>query len=402
MATEEIMKLCETLSLIKEDGVFVNIARDVHDEGVESVSHCLVGKVQSRKKINIEAFRNTIGQIWGTMGLMEIEVLAEHLFVFHFQSLEDHEMVWTRGPWHFDRCLIVLIKPQELGEISKLSFNLIEFWVQVHNIPFICMNGKIAHFIINSIGHVIDFPMESKDCWGKFLRAKIRVDILSLLREECVDDEGHKKIMSGLQPKYGAWLQASSMDRVKPSTKEDGSNRDIRDTSKGFETWDQSYSRDLQLRKNSDIPTNQEWLPKYNMPVTDNSLQGNDVSGKVMNDQGNVLEQNHILNMIGSKDGNMIAQVEEMDDVSAIMDMGQTACKNELGLSKGNGRKWKRIARGEQIKQIPHGCLSLMQKVLAVSQAASKFPVSKLSPGKVRASPDKASGSPSGTEKFAC
>ncbi|KAK2642252.1 hypothetical protein Ddye_024015 [Dipteronia dyeriana] len=80
--------------------------RDVHGEGVESVSHCLVGKV-----LSIKAFRNMIDQIWGTMGLIEIQALAENFFVFHFQSLEDRQMVWARGPWHLDQCLIVLVKP---------------------------------------------------------------------------------------------------------------------------------------------------------------------------------------------------------------------------------------------------------------------------------------------------
>ncbi|TXG73942.1 hypothetical protein EZV62_002521 [Acer yangbiense] len=393
MATEEIAKLW-----------------DAHGEGVESVSHCLVGKVLSRKKINIEAFRNTIGQIWGTMGLLEIEVIADNLFVFHFQSLADREMVCARGPWHFDRCLIVLVKPQGLGEISKLSFNFVEFWVQVHNIPIICMTGKIARLIFNSIGPVIDFPMETKNYWGKFLRAKIRVDISKPLKRgvvigleengvqitaalkyerlsdfcyvyglightirECMDDEGCQKLMSGSEPKYGAWLRASPMDKVKPPTNEDGGNRFRRNASKGFEKRDQSYSRNMPQRNINDSPFNQERLTIENNLSTANPLIGQDVSKTVVDDQGKVLEQNQVgtsseFNNIGYKDGDKSEKVDERDGVSATMAMNldsqhmqqgmdkssavdQFACTKDLDSPKGTGRKWKRVSWSVLVKQ---------------------------------------------------
>ncbi|KAL5804737.1 hypothetical protein ACOSQ3_031537 [Xanthoceras sorbifolium] len=245
MATEEILKLCEALSLSEEDGPILDIAGDVQADGIRSVEHCLVGKILSRRKVNREAFRGTIDQIWGTVGRLEIEMVGDNVFVFHFQSLEDKAMVWSRGPWHFDKNLIVLEKPVGPGAISELKFKYSEFWIHIYNIPLACMNCKVARLIAEEVGTIVDFPIDSKDLWGKFLRIKVRIDITKPLKRgirlrlanfdtmittlikyerlpdfcygcgfighsfrECYNSEVRKNIMDGVEPKFGGVLIA--------------------------------------------------------------------------------------------------------------------------------------------------------------------------------------------------
>ncbi|KAL5751427.1 hypothetical protein ACOSP7_026030 [Xanthoceras sorbifolium] len=97
---------------ICEDGPILDIAGDVQADGIRSVEHCLVGKSCR----------------------VEIEMVGDNVFVFHFQSLEDRAMVWSRGPWHFDKNLIVLEKPVGPGAISQLKFKFSEFWIHIYNI----------------------------------------------------------------------------------------------------------------------------------------------------------------------------------------------------------------------------------------------------------------------------
>ncbi|KAL5770302.1 hypothetical protein ACOSP7_014456 [Xanthoceras sorbifolium] len=240
MATDEILRLCETLSLSEEDGPVLDIAGDVQADGIRSVEHCLVGKILSHRKVNREAFRGTIEQIWGTVGRIEIEMVGDNVFVFHFQSLEDKAMVWSRGPWHFDKNLIVLEKPVGPGTISQLQFQFYEFWIHIYNIPLACMNCKVARLIAEKVGTIVEFPMDSKDLWGKFLRIKVRIDITKPLKRgirmrlenfetmitalikyerlpdfcygcgfighsvrECHNSEVRKSIMEGVEPKFG-------------------------------------------------------------------------------------------------------------------------------------------------------------------------------------------------------
>ncbi|KAL5862157.1 hypothetical protein ACOSQ4_003453 [Xanthoceras sorbifolium] len=182
MATDEILRLCKALSLSEEDGPVLDITGDVQADGIRSVKHCLVGKILSRRKVNREAFRGTIEQIWGTVGRVEIEMVGDNVFVFHFQSLEDKAMVWSRGPWHFDKNLIVLEKPVGPGAISQLQFKFSEFWIHIYNIPLACMNCKVARLIAEEVGTIVDFPIDSKDLWGKFLRIKVSIDITKPLK----------------------------------------------------------------------------------------------------------------------------------------------------------------------------------------------------------------------------
>ncbi|KAL5808866.1 hypothetical protein ACOSQ3_029557 [Xanthoceras sorbifolium] len=133
-----MIKLWESLSLNDEDGPVLNIRDEVHEEGVHEVSLCLVGKVLTRKKINREAFKVVMEQIWGLVSKVEIERIGVNTFVFHFSCLEDRARVWARGPWHFDQSLIVMEKP------------VVEIWAHIHNIPLLCMNCRIAILLAKS------------------------------------------------------------------------------------------------------------------------------------------------------------------------------------------------------------------------------------------------------------
>ncbi|KAL5756857.1 hypothetical protein ACOSQ2_021603 [Xanthoceras sorbifolium] len=191
MSTEEILKLCEALSLSEEDGPILDIAGDVQADGIRSVEHCLLGKILSRRK-------------------------------------------------HFDKNLIVLEKPVGLGAISQLKFKFSEFWIHIYNIPLACMNCKVARLIAEEVGTIVDFPIDSKDLWGKFLRIKVSIDITKPLKRgirlrlanfdtmitalikyerlpdfcygcgfighsfrECYNSEVRKNIMEGVEPKFG-------------------------------------------------------------------------------------------------------------------------------------------------------------------------------------------------------
>ncbi|KAK2649954.1 hypothetical protein Ddye_017443 [Dipteronia dyeriana] len=81
-----------------------------------------------------------IEQIWNVIGTVEIEMISDNIFMFQFSLLEDKEMVWSRGPWHFDQKLIILEKPKGAGEVMKMEFKRAELWVQLFNIPLMCIN----------------------------------------------------------------------------------------------------------------------------------------------------------------------------------------------------------------------------------------------------------------------
>ncbi|TXG54199.1 hypothetical protein EZV62_019455 [Acer yangbiense] len=217
----ELAKLYENLSLAEEDGALHECSEEVKIDGEKDVDRCLVGKVLSGKKVNREAFKGLIEQIWNPYGNVEVD-------------------------------LIVLEIPEGPGNISHLKFNKADFWIQIHEIPIMCMNRRIAKWLAEQIGEVVEIPSESRECWGRFLRVKVRIDISKPLKrwlrlklgkddevtvvslkyervpefcfacgrlghgiKECLDEKAMKDALDGSIIKYGSWLKAPISDKPK-------------------------------------------------------------------------------------------------------------------------------------------------------------------------------------------
>ncbi|KAK3225745.1 hypothetical protein Dsin_005607 [Dipteronia sinensis] len=273
MSAVELMELYENLSLADKDGAVLEISEEAQMEGKEDVYRCFVGKVLARKKVSREAFKALIDQLWSPFGSVEIELIGDNTFMFYFVNPEERDRFWQRGSWHFGKSLIVLEKPEGSGDVSRLGFQGVEFWIQIHDIPIICMNRRIARWLAEQIGRVIEIPADSRECWGKFMRVKVQLDITKPLKQwlrlkldksenivvvalkyerlpdfcyacgrighitkDCTDEEAKKMALDGLTTKYGLWLKAhvpekmrsrfqgpfsgSSLDRDRPGEKE--------------------------------------------------------------------------------------------------------------------------------------------------------------------------------------
>ncbi|KAL5777297.1 hypothetical protein ACOSP7_010223 [Xanthoceras sorbifolium] len=115
MDAEEVARLCESLSLTEEAKKVTKIEGVLKEVGDRKLTLCLVGKIWTNKQVNREAFRATILKIWRTKQEVQVEVLQENIFVFHFRNYEDRQRVLSGGPWSFDRGLLVLEELKELG-----------------------------------------------------------------------------------------------------------------------------------------------------------------------------------------------------------------------------------------------------------------------------------------------
>ncbi|KAK2658387.1 hypothetical protein Ddye_004920 [Dipteronia dyeriana] len=156
-----IAQLYENISITEEDGAVHKISEEVIKDGVDDVDRCLVGKVLSGKKVNREAFKGLIEQIWSPFGHVDVELVGDDIFMFYFINKEDRNRVWQRGLWHFGKSLIAIEKPVCTGNVTNLGFNKAEFWVQIHDIPILCMNRRTARWLAEQIREVVDILSES-------------------------------------------------------------------------------------------------------------------------------------------------------------------------------------------------------------------------------------------------
>ncbi|KAK3198612.1 hypothetical protein Dsin_022027 [Dipteronia sinensis] len=114
-----------------------------------------------------------------------------------------------------------------------------------------CMDRRTTKWMAEQIGCVVDIPTESKECWGKFMKVEVQVDIskpskrwlrLKLDKsetivmvglkyerlpefcyacrrighgiKECPDDEARVEALKEVSTKFGPWVKALVFDRM--------------------------------------------------------------------------------------------------------------------------------------------------------------------------------------------
>jgi hypothetical protein len=71
--------------------------------------------------------------------------LRDNIWLFEFSDQEDKMRVLNGRPWSFDRQILVLNEFDGSTLPSQLEFNYSPFWIQVHDMPLICMNKAFMH-----------------------------------------------------------------------------------------------------------------------------------------------------------------------------------------------------------------------------------------------------------------
>ncbi|TXG72874.1 hypothetical protein EZV62_001453 [Acer yangbiense] len=168
----DIASLCNALSIKEKESPVQILDVKLKDRGEKRLALCLVGKVLTSKVVNKDAFRDVLKRIWRVNGGVEIEPIEDNIFEFQFTNLEARQRVFSGGPWRFDNAIILLEEPTRSGEIANMEFNRTEFWVQIHNLPLLCMSEGIGLFLGRMIGDMVQ-PSVSNGAymgtWWKFL-----------------------------------------------------------------------------------------------------------------------------------------------------------------------------------------------------------------------------------------
>ncbi|KAK1551679.1 hypothetical protein Q3G72_002695 [Acer saccharum] len=146
MNADDLAMLCSALSVREREGLVGTLNVGLKDKGERRLSLCLVGKILVAKLVSRVAFIEVISKVWRMSEGVEIEWIEGNIFAFHFKNLKDRKRILAGVPWTFDRAMIIFDEPIGDGDIQNLSFNKIEFWIQIHNLPLICMTEEIGIF----------------------------------------------------------------------------------------------------------------------------------------------------------------------------------------------------------------------------------------------------------------
>lgn len=188
----EIESLCGRLSLSGGEQEGIQILDEELSEGRAQMARSLVGRIGSTKRINREAFRTLMMRLWKPMGSVEFKEIQEHLWLFEFSHERDKDKVLLGRPWLFDRHLVIIHEFDGSISPAQLVFSHSPFWVQIHDLPLICLTRGVGRKIGESLGKVLEVEVPGEDAgWGRSLRLKVLLDITKPL------DRGRALILEG-------------------------------------------------------------------------------------------------------------------------------------------------------------------------------------------------------------
>ena len=106
--SEELEQLRGKLSLTEEEQLKVVVEQEWLEDSKEAGKNYLIGKLALQKRVNVEAMKNILCNVWKIYSGLSIKEMECMLFIFRFQDDMEKEKVLQKQPWSFNKSLIVL------------------------------------------------------------------------------------------------------------------------------------------------------------------------------------------------------------------------------------------------------------------------------------------------------
>lgn len=163
---------------------------------------CLVGRVLTRKQVHLEALERTLTSAWDLTKGVRMQKIGENSLLFQFDHVIERNRVMWRGPWSFDRNLVVLRKIEKGQDPLEVDLSKCEFHVQVTGLPVISESEALAKLIGDALGTfvILDTGIE-KSFLITTMRLKVLLDVTKPLRR-CMNIEGPRNNLICLNLSY--------------------------------------------------------------------------------------------------------------------------------------------------------------------------------------------------------
>ncbi len=138
----------------------------------------LAAKFFTRRTINVEAVARTFKPLWQTKRSFSLQDVGDNMALIEFDDRSDLERVLLGEPWSYDKYLIAFQRVGDGEAVEDLQFKTVAFWVQIHNLPIMCMKKTVAEMLGKSIGAVLRTQEQDEDSGsGRWMRVRVQVDI---------------------------------------------------------------------------------------------------------------------------------------------------------------------------------------------------------------------------------
>jgi hypothetical protein len=117
------------------------------------------------------------------VGKVVFKELQNKLWMFEFAEEDDKHRVLAGRPWSFDRQILVLNEFDGQCPPSQMAFMHSPTWIQVHEMPLLCMTKRIGAKIWASLGVLEDVDVAGDGVgWGYCLRIRVSIDLSKPLK----------------------------------------------------------------------------------------------------------------------------------------------------------------------------------------------------------------------------
>ena len=116
-------------------------------------------EVLDTRGVNSEGLKMAMQRVWKTSREVKIESLRDSVFMFKFGLEADKRSIMAGGLCQFDRALMVLTEPVEIGDVKKQDFRLLndddvkkqdsKMMMRRQSIIIICNLLKLLNFTRN-------------------------------------------------------------------------------------------------------------------------------------------------------------------------------------------------------------------------------------------------------------
>lgn len=139
---DHVADLLHGLHLIEEEGEIAEWS-DGDEEEEEQIVCALIGKVLSPMPVHANTILSAMKPAWGNPFGLKIRSVGEkgdNLFVAEFGHHHDRDRAIGGSPWMIGKYAVVLQEYDGRLKPSDISFEKMEMWVRILNLPLGWMN----------------------------------------------------------------------------------------------------------------------------------------------------------------------------------------------------------------------------------------------------------------------
>jgi len=166
---------------LSNEGLTLNL--EAEPETAAVLEHCLIVRVLADREIQFAYFSERMSRAWKPGKRVTITKSVADRYLFQFHHKVDAARVLDEGPWLYDNFHIAMDRISPGAVSSAVPLNHIEFWVQVHGLPFGFIQPKVGQGIRSFLGTLKAYDSRNT-IHSSYMRLKVSIDVTAPLKKE--------------------------------------------------------------------------------------------------------------------------------------------------------------------------------------------------------------------------